>query len=515
MKNHDKKNRQNQKIANKKLKDEKFTTIYKNEGYRVISTVYLDQPLKLELKLPYNFIKKDFICKSTDLLEMSLITRCSDLIIVVVNGDQIDIDHVNILKRFLPSVIVVYGKNEYKIVAKSISKLLGDVKISNLTLLNNLLKRFQFKNTKICNSRPFMVVKSVQEDGGKTILEGFMKKGLISDKLIINGQIEAIIEEICVGENFIRGEDINCSEDKADFVETTEVYDVKDQESSENEEFEEDLEQLTVNFDYNEIEDEKPYVDLIEKYKDFKGIKNLESCKFSISNEPEYYKGLKFFKKYKHLENRLIKKERKIKDNKFIKIKLNKLVKAENIVAFNLYEYETHPTIMNYQFSNSQIIQENIFVDNGIRIFNTKSLITENDALNAFTVKPGFLSGVISFLAPVTFFSKTAYIYPDSVINSISLLEGFSEKREFLDHVTFSGYPLKIFKTHIVVKGMFCNADQVKYFSGINLEANNGNKGYIKKSLGTKGNFKAFFVSPIKHGEEIKMKLYKRRFLLQ
>ncbi|ORD94098.1 TSR1 [Enterospora canceri] len=168
--------------------------------------------------------------------------------------------------------------------------------------------------------------------------------------------------------------------------------------------------------------------------------------------------------------------------------------------------------MLNYLYSDMRIKCSEMTVDNGIRIFSTKCITTGEGRKGAQKVVSGQQSGIVSFIGPVTLFNRACMVVSDENRFRV-LFDCFLENRVFLNEKRLVGYPMKIFKDHVVVKGMFCNAEQVKYFRRIRLVSKNGNKGIIKRALGTKGLFKAQFDDQIRHGDEIAMKLYRRVYL--
>ena len=81
-----------------------------------------------------------------------------------------------------------------------------------------------------------------------------------------------------------------------------------------------------------------------------------------------------------------------------------------------------------------------------------------------------------------------------------------------LKRVIFTGYPHKVKKKRSVVRHMFFNAEDVRYFSKNEIYTKTGLKGKIKGSVGTHGLMKTIYNDFIKHSDTICMNLYKRVF---
>jgi pre-rRNA-processing protein TSR1 len=189
----------------------------------------------------------------------------------------------------------------------------------------------------------------------------------------------------------------------------------------------------------------------------------------------------------------------------------------ENIpVLFNIFEYELRSTILNYEFTSQENpIPKEIMVDNGFMIYNTKCIVTRNLNSNVFKRESNIHSGIVSFIGPLTLNTNNAFIISDGIeeFKAVRLFNGYSKNRVFFDCVRLKGKPVKVCKSYAVIKGMFYNKEQVEYFRNIKLETNKDVQGFIKKPLGTKGAFKAYFAQQVKYGEEVRISLYKSIFL--
>mmetsp|Transcript_74394 Transcript_74394/g.86353 ORF Transcript_74394/g.86353 Transcript_74394/m.86353 type:complete len:159 (+) Transcript_74394:2-478(+) len=81
-----------------------------------------------------------------------------------------------------------------------------------------------------------------------------------------------------------------------------------------------------------------------------------------------------------------------------------------------------------------------------------------------------------------------------------------------LKRVILTGYPLKIHKRKAVIRMMFFNQPDVKYFMPTELVTKFRLRGHIRESLGTHGLMKCIFSNNLKPNDTICMYLYKRVF---
>ena len=79
-----------------------------------------------------------------------------------------------------------------------------------------------------------------------------------------------------------------------------------------------------------------------------------------------------------------------------------------------------------------------------------------------------------------------------------------------LKRIILTGYPLKVHKKKAVVRYMFFNPLDVKYFKPVEIYTKFGMRGHIKDSLGTHGLMKCQFNDYIKQNDTMCMPLYKR-----
>ena len=81
-----------------------------------------------------------------------------------------------------------------------------------------------------------------------------------------------------------------------------------------------------------------------------------------------------------------------------------------------------------------------------------------------------------------------------------------------LKRIILTGYPLKVQKKKAVVRYMFFNPRDVKYFRPVELYTKFGLRGHIKDSLGTHGLMKCQFNDFVKSNDTVCMPLYKRKY---
>eukprot|EP00771_Trimastix_marina_P000147 gnl/Trimastix_PCT/1155.p1 GENE.gnl/Trimastix_PCT/1155~~gnl/Trimastix_PCT/1155.p1 ORF type:complete len:877 (+),score=264.80 gnl/Trimastix_PCT/1155:36-2666(+) len=109
--------------------------------------------------------------------------------------------------------------------------------------------------------------------------------------------------------------------------------------------------------------------------------------------------------------------------------------------------------------------------------------------------------------APVLAFHPTT----GALVASGELL-GADPDRLVIKRVILTGYPIKIKKKHAVIRYMFFNPEDIRWFQPVELWTKHGRSGRIKESLGTHGYFKAIFDGHLASQDTVCMSLYRRVF---
>ncbi|WUR05066.1 ribosome biogenesis protein TSR1 [Vairimorpha necatrix] len=544
MKIKDKRNRNKMKNDHKQEIKQKSTDIYKSEHgpYKIVSFVDLGgdmTKIKEEFldnqstNMYYNKQKKQnfMFIDTTNFsdIETSYITRTSDIVVCVVNTGKICEKTLLLVKRHLPTCLfVVLNKKFLNGCKKFVAKFLPEQKIVELKNLLDFLCILKINPSKI-SSRPFMVPFSVSKESENLFtVKGFMKKGPVSDKVTINGKYNGEIVEI-KGDRIYKGQELGMSdENKSEFVT---VQDFQDNEMEIEDYDESDFEpESEINEDENEedyedySQEKEEYPSLIDKYSEYKGIRNISTCDLPTDKYPEYYKNLLFFQDFKHVKKMITKRQSVIPDNQFLEIviRVTENISDNIFVMFGHYEFEEFNTVHNYSFQGAELkTGEKIFVDMGHKILEVTPTITKSNNQNLYKREELLDTGVITFIAPLAFDIHKILVFYHNPLREISretfLLMAVHleiKDRKLYDEVVLKGLPIKIHKRSCTVKRMFYSKEEVLYYKDIKLYTKNGRShGFIKKPLGVHGAFKAYFSHPIASNDKIFMSLYKRAFL--
>ncbi|GBG88337.1 hypothetical protein CBR_g46902 [Chara braunii] len=90
------------------------------------------------------------------------------------------------------------------------------------------------------------------------------------------------------------------------------------------------------------------------------------------------------------------------------------------------------------------------------------------------------------------------------------VLRGPDADRIILKKIVLSGYPLRVHKKKAVVRFMFHNPEDVRWFRPLELWTKYGRRGRIREPVGTHGNMKCMFDGILQQRDSVCVSLYKR-----
>ncbi|KAK1350355.1 ribosome biogenesis protein tsr1 [Hamiltosporidium tvaerminnensis] len=476
--------------------------------------------------------------------EATYISRCSDLIVFVIEKEIDNLDRFTMLMKNLPSFLFLYLNKENKyFIQKNVEKYIPKAKILYKDDFLAQLPTIKTFGTRICENRPYFVPKMFLYDNINQILEveGYMNQGILSDKLICNGELEFIIEEYIIGDKRFSNSEIKniCSQNyninilaETDDLEkhnlNIERQNIKENYNEEDLDIEESYESTITEeensnkYELSETEASgsilEDKIDLIEKYSGYRGIKNLSTCNLISKEYPDYYENLIFLKNYKGFEKYSKNLESGFGNHQIVKMKLRKISNIEfnfkSVVFFNILEYEDSLSIFNVSFESNNLIKDfdKLFFDFGYKIIEATPILTNNSSDKIHKKLSETKSGVMTFIAPLCFnVPKVLIMDSSNNILATSTVFWFGD-RNIVEEVTLKGYSIKVNKKSVTVKRMFSSKNEVLYFRNIDIHTRNNMKGIIKKPIGTHGMFKAYFPKSFKGESTVFMSLYKQIF---
>lgn len=99
-----------------------------------------------------------------------------------------------------------------------------------------------------------------------------------------------------------------------------------------------------------------------------------------------------------------------------------------------------------------------------------------------------------------------------TILVATGSLSSVDPDRIILKKVILSGLPVRVRKRFGVVKHLFYDPQDVRWFKPAELVTKHGLRGHIREPVGTHGLFKAVFSAPITQNDTILLVLFKRVF---
>ncbi|KAK6635555.1 hypothetical protein RUM44_000807 [Polyplax serrata] len=124
---------------------------------------------------------------------------------------------------------------------------------------------------------------------------------------------------------------------------------------------------------------------------------------------------------------------------------------------------------------------------------------------------------VATMFAPIVFPPASVLVFKENpngtqdVVATGSVLS-VTPDRLVIKRVVLSGHPFKINKRSAVIRFMFFNREDIRWFKPVELKTKCGRRGHIREPLGTHGHMKAVFDAQLKSQDVVLMLLYKRVF---
>ena len=275
-----------------------------------------------------------------------------------------------------------------------------------------------------------------------------------------------------------------------------------------------------------------------ERFQRYRGLASFRTSFWDpYENLPVDYSKLYEFKEPNHVvkkwSSEQCSKNSLTKQNSYVKLRIKNFpVQALSsykstlpLVVSSVLPQERKLSVLHYKLERWGDVEspvsskQPLFFNCGFRRFQAKPIYSE-DAINSdkFKYLKEFKDQgnvIASVYQTVMFPPANVLVYNDpsfSHLVATGSLNSFDPKRIIVKRILLTGYPLKIHKRKAVVRYMFFNPEDIKYFKPIELFTKNGLRGHILDSIGTHGHMKCVFSDFMKHGDIVCMPLYKRVF---
>lgn len=279
--------------------------------------------------------------------------------------------------------------------------------------------------------------------------------------------------------------------------------------------------------------DVKAYI----RYQKYRGLKNFKSSPWDpLENLPHDYARIYRFQNFKQTKKKVLKSEKEgAEPGEYVNVYINDVpqslydsVNTEKsvLVVYGLLPHEQKMSVVNTVIRKHPTCKvpikskDTLIFHIGYRRFTCKPIFSEHVTGNKFKCErflPSNAAVVASFYAPVTFPPASVLVFRQTRNGSHQLVATGSvlnvdPNRVIVKRIVLSGHPFRICKRLAVVRYMFFNRDDIKYFKCIELQTKGGRRGHIKEPLGSHGHMKCIFDKQLQSEDIVTMFLYKRVF---
>ncbi|GAB2232460.1 hypothetical protein Droror1_Dr00011493 [Drosera rotundifolia] len=210
--------------------------------------------------------------------------------------------------------------------------------------------------------------------------------------------------------------------------------------------------------------------------------------------------------------------------------KLSSRAKAMPVIACGLLQHESKMSVLHFSIKKHDTYEdpirskEELIFHVGFREFVARPLFS-SDNLNSDKHKmERFLHAgrfsVASIFAPISFpplplialKSKEEEGASSLVLAAVGSLKSIDPGRIILKKIILTGYPQRVSKLKAVVRYMFHNPEDVRWFKPLEVWTKGGRRGRVKEPVGTHGAMKCVFNGILQQSDTVCMTLYKRSY---
>ncbi|XP_057857342.2 uncharacterized protein LOC131066561 isoform X1 [Cryptomeria japonica] len=198
------------------------------------------------------------------------------------------------------------------------------------------------------------------------------------------------------------------------------------------------------------------------------------------------------------------------------------------VIAFGLFQHETKMSVLHFSvkkhdsFKDPIKSKEPLMFHVGFRQFSARPIFSSDDIngdkhkLERF-LHPGHFS-VASVFAPICFPPLPVIVFKDmgesagNRLAAVGSLRSVNPDRIILKKVVLTGYPQRVSKVKALVRFMFHNPEDARWFKPVELWTKYGRHGRIKEPVGTHGAMKCIFDGVVQQRDTVCLSLYKRAY---
>lgn len=204
-----------------------------------------------------------------------------------------------------------------------------------------------------------------------------------------------------------------------------------------------------------------------------------------------------------------------------------KLSMMGHAMIFALHMHENRMSVLHFNvrrfggYDEPIKSKESLIFQAGFRSFSCNPIFSESNLncdkhkLERFLLHDRF--SVATTYAPITFLPCPLLVFKklengETILVATGSLSSIDPDRIVLKKVILTGLPVRVRKRFGVVKHLFYDPQDVRWFKPAELVTKFGLRGHIREPVGTHGLLKAIFSGPITQNDTVMLILYKRVF---
>ncbi|KAK9814203.1 hypothetical protein WJX72_002201 [[Myrmecia] bisecta] len=200
---------------------------------------------------------------------------------------------------------------------------------------------------------------------------------------------------------------------------------------------------------------------------------------------------------------------------------------AVPLMVYGLLQHESKLSVVNFAIKKAVAYtepipnKEELLFMTGVRSYMAKPIFSSDEPQADKHKMERFLHPgrhcMATIFAPISYPPLPLLAFKRQEDGSLRLaatgsLRSCDPDRVTLKKLVLSGYPVKVQKKKAVVRWMFHNPEDVRWFRPLNLWTKYGRRGRIKEPMGTHGAMKCIFDGVIQQRDAVCVSLYKRVF---
>jgi len=282
-----------------------------------------------------------------------------------------------------------------------------------------------------------------------------------------------------------------------------------------------------------------------ERFARYRGLKSFNKSEWDVKeNLPLEYSQIVQVDNFPHLVRVIKQNSEGVAANQRVTVVLRNVPRLaaeiwQNkrfLILSGLYQHERKVSVMHYQIQRHPSFEEPIrtktklLMQTGFRRFSAQPVWSTDGNGNKHQTEKFFQAGqnmVASVYGQIEITPCPTLVFLPSNENSSTPFERALQAGIFvgsgqvfradayrlqIKRKVLTGYPIRAHKRRAVLRYMFFNAEDIRWFKPVELSTRSGLKGRIEEPVGTHGYMKCFFSDTIKSHDVVCMNLYKRQF---